>query len=646
MSFIHRSFSFDENSVDEAQRTARIVWSTGAPVKRNNWATTPVLEELDMSIEAINLELLNDKAPLLMDHNSGSIRNIVGYVVPGSAYISDKKGYATIRFGTDPDSDVIFQKVKEGLVSKISVGYSVESTKKIRSQNKDQYDTILVTKWTPREVSLVVFPADPHSGIRLLEEEPFQLKDVMEDVNDMSSQTESKLKTEERKIPMNLNEGIVESKKEMETRQESKALDVREIVKRERERINEIGRMVRLAHLDESFSRQLIESDVSLEAARAEIFQKMEDSQTETRFIPTVSGGNPVETVTKRNDAIAQALLHRYNPQAPLDESSARFRYSSLVDIARHIVGGDQFESACAIIGRAMSTSDFPNLLKDVVNKSLINGFAEAPRTYEPLVRKVTTRDFKKIHRVQMGDAPVFKEKAENGQYQAGSFSDASESYSIKEFGTLITISRQTLINDDLGAMLRIPSMIARRAAELESDLVWAEILNNPVMGDGNKLFDKVHSNIATVSSGITVQSIADAKRSMRMQRGLNGARLNITPYYLIVPSSLEMQALQFMMPTTPNVDQSTNPYKTSLRLIVEPRLDDVSPSAWYLAADLGQIDLIEMAYLQGQEGLFVDQKYSFDSDNLIMKARLDAGAKVIDFRGFFRNDGEKSSSK
>ncbi len=217
-----------------------------------------------------------------------------------------------------------------------------------------------------------------------------------------------------------------------------------------------------------------------------------------------------------------------------------------------------------------------------------------------------------------------------------------SESYSISEWGRLIGLTRQMLINDDLSSMLRIPSMLARRAAELESDTAWGTILKNLPMGDNKNLFDVAHNNIAKVSSGINVDSIAAAKTQMRMQKGLNGARLNITPKYLIVSSSMEIKALQFMFPTSPISDQTTNPYKHSLQLIVEPRLDDVNPNAWYLAADLGQIDLIEMAYLQGQEGLFMEQKIDFDTDGIRLKVRMDIGAKAIDWRGFYKNEGEK----
>ena len=654
MSLVHRSMTFDDKSIDESARTAKIKWTTGASVLRRNWTTNPVYEELDMTREAINLSSLNDNAPLLMDHNSASVRNIVGVIEPGSAYISDKNGYATVRFGTDKDCDLIFQKVKEGLISKVSVGYSIEKTQRVRAKNKEDFDTILVTKWTPKEVSVCVFPADPGAGFRSLEEEKFELKeDLIPLENETDKRNDNEIKNDksnqERNLVMNNVQVTVPKINEMETRMDkSSSPSVEDIVKRERERISEISKMVRLASLDDSFSSELIDGGIALEQARTLVFQKMEEAHKETRYKPAVTGGNPVESIEKRNDAIANAILNRYDSRlsGSLDESSRRFRNSSLVEIARYVTGANQFESTTEVISRALSTSDFPKLLENITGKTLRAAYAQAPKTYDPLVRKITVPDFKEIKRVQIGDVSKFQEKAENGQYKAGKFGEASESYSIKESGLMIQISRQTLINDDLGAMLRLPSMIARSAADFESETVWGEITKNAVMGDGINVFDAAHNNVAKVPAGINIQSIAAAKSAMRLQRGINGSRLNITPYYLIVSSAMEVNALQFMHATTPNNDQSTNPFKSSLTVIVEPRLDDVNPNAWYLAADLGQIDLIEMAYLQGQEGLFVDQMYDFDTDGMRMKARLDFGVKIIDHRGFFKNDGEKQSSK
>jgi hypothetical protein len=82
------------------------------------------------------------------------------------------------------------------------------------------------------------------------------------------------------------------------------------------------------------------------------------------------------------------------------------------------------------------------------------------------------------------------------------------------------------------------------------------------------------------------------------------------------------------------------NPFANTLQVVAEPRLDAASLISWYLAADPAQIDTIEYAYLEGQEGVYLESRVGFDVDGVELKARLDFAAKAIDWRGFWRNPG------
>ena len=77
-----------------------------------------------------------------------------------------------------------------------------------------------------------------------------------------------------------------------------------------------------------------------------------------------------------------------------------------------------------------------------------------------------------------------------------------------------------------------------------------------------------------------------------------------------------------------------------TLAPISEPRLDAASETAWYLAASPNQIDTIEYAYLEGQQGAYIETRNGFDVDGVEIKCRLDFGAKAIDWRGLYKNPG------
>jgi hypothetical protein len=130
----------------------------------------------------------------------------------------------------------------------------------------------------------------------------------------------------------------------------------------------------------------------------------------------------------------------------------------------------------------------------------------------------------------------------------------------------------------------------------------------------------------------------------MAKQIGLDGKTvLNIRPAFLVVPSSLELTAEQMiaqnLVPaTTANVVPASI---RSLAVIAEPRLDPASGAVpWYLFANPSAIDTIEYAYLEGQEGVYIETRIGFDVDGVEIKARLDFGAKAIDWRGIQKNPG------
>ena len=142
----------------------------------------------------------------------------------------------------------------------------------------------------------------------------------------------------------------------------------------------------------------------------------------------------------------------------------------------------------------------------------------------------------------------------------------------------------------------------------------------------------------------LDVANLGKARTAMAKQVGLDGKTiLNIRPTFLVVPSSLELDAEQI-------IAQNLVPAKTgdvvpqsirSLAVIAEPRLDPASGAVpWYLFGSPSAIDTIEYAYLEGQDGVYIETRMGFDVDGVEIKARLDFGAKAIDWRGLHKNPG------
>lgn len=161
-------------------------------------------------------------------------------------------------------------------------------------------------------------------------------------------------------------------------------------------------------------------------------------------------------------------------------------------------------------------------------------------------------------------------------------------------------------------------------------------LLANAALADGFALFSAQHNNLGTAAA-ITVASVSEARKLMRKQVNLQGRPISLTPKFLIVGPDKETEAQQFVSTEyVPNVQGNINPF-TSLEVVTEVRLPG---NTWYLACDSAQIDTVEYAYLEGQEGVYTDSTVDFDTDGMKLKCRHDIGAKAIDFRGLVRNPG------
>jgi hypothetical protein len=151
-------------SVDESARTVELIFSTGAPVDRIDWAGKRYTEVLSMTPGHVRLDRLNSGAPLLNAHSAYSIADVIGTVEQNSARVANGLGLATVRFSRRDDVEPIFQDVVDGIIRAVSVGYRVHKFQEEAS--KDGALTRTAIDWEPFELSMVPMPADPGARVR------------------------------------------------------------------------------------------------------------------------------------------------------------------------------------------------------------------------------------------------------------------------------------------------------------------------------------------------------------------------------------------------------------------------------------------------------------------------------------------------
>lgn len=150
----HRSLTVLREAINQEERTVELAFASDAPYQRW-WGT----EILDCTHAACNLERLNARHPLLLDHDT---RQQIG-VVEKAWVDADRKCRALVRFSRSAKAEEIFQDVVDRIRELVSVGYAIDDM--VLESRTDDEATYRVTRWTPHEVSIVSIPADASVGV-------------------------------------------------------------------------------------------------------------------------------------------------------------------------------------------------------------------------------------------------------------------------------------------------------------------------------------------------------------------------------------------------------------------------------------------------------------------------------------------------
>ncbi|HDR27511.1 HK97 family phage prohead protease, partial [Rhodovulum sp.] len=457
---LRRSAELAPNSIDPETRSVEVIWSTGARVRRAALFGEPHDEELSMAPEHVRLDRLNAGAPFLKVHAAHDLDAVIGSVVPGSARIENGQGIARIRISERDAVGDIWRDIQAGHIRAVSIGYQVHRFEV--SKPEGARELWRAVDWTPFEISAVPVGADAAAGFRAKEpmndcvlhrrdaptsqgaspmtDRTKPPADKAKQSNDTAVAEETQMTddktgaaeaqalasdTQTRAADMKPKALTVTPDRASEDRSRGVDTDtlVTEARAQERERVSTIHGLADKLHLERGFAGDLIKRGVSIDEARRLILDQVAAKADETRTFPHVSvplGGRDA-TVTRR-EAISSALLHRYSPTLfPLEDAAREYRGMTLMELAR-----ESLETAGAstrglsrdeVATRALhSTSDFPEILAAVTNKTLRQAYEAYPRTFPLFCRQVLATDFKAMHRVQLGEAPQLLKVGESGE--------------------------------------------------------------------------------------------------------------------------------------------------------------------------------------------------------------------------------------
>jgi hypothetical protein len=325
------------------------------------------------------------------------------------------------------------------------------------------------------------------------------------------------------------------------------------------------------------------------------------------------------------------------------------------------------------LMREAMTTSDFPLLFGDVLDRQVLAAYKGVVPVWKRFTRQGTVnRIFPQIggRRFAMtGGDQFLAEVPQKSEYPESTRTEAQYNVFVRKYGRKFDISWETIINDDLGALQDTPARFALAAVRTEQRLVTALYANDVGTHATPNLYENaINEDVLP----LTIANLEICRTRMSSFVDAGGEPILNTPKYLVVGPSLELVARQILTSATKMWLETTTaagvggqtayPITNTasmlgLELVVDaylPILDPTHPGSWYLFSDPGDIAAIECDFLRGHERPEICMKASdkvgisggsvspldgdFDSDNILYRVREVFGANRLDWRATYAN--------
>jgi len=309
-------------------------------------------------------------------------------------------------------------------------------------------------------------------------------------------------------------------------------------------------------------------------------------------------------------------------------------------DLAK-LTGGGGFSGTRMLASEAVITGDFPNILLNSMTKRLLQDWAElALDGLGNLYTKQSISDYKLQDRVREGYFGELSSVTEGDAYTEISYpTDELVTYQVSKYGNLLSISEETIRNDDLGAIARFPGRLARAGRWTLKNYITNFFKNNPnYTADSVAWFNAGHYNLSTVA--LSQDSlIADEVALLTQTEKDSGEPLGLPLDWLMVPPALAATARQINQTNTAGSNAFFQRFgANNERIYVNEKLTDVTD--YYYGTNQNNAPFLEMGFLDGIENpqIFLANQPTigtqFTMDELQYKVKMVFAGAIIDFRG------------
>ena len=309
-----------------------------------------------------------------------------------------------------------------------------------------------------------------------------------------------------------------------------------------------------------------------------------------------------------------------------------------------------------AAIKAAFSTVSLPGILSNVAQKKLLQAYQAQPIIATKLCTTADLSDFKENQRYRLTDIGDLKPVGADGEIKDGGVAEEAAVNQLDTYAKKFCLTRKMIINDDLGAFLKVPTAMGNRAARLVDQLFFKRLMANPTMTDGKALFSTTHKNQLTgANSALSADSLKRAIQLFLNQTDRDGQPINVEPSILLVPTALKFLAQELTqgraLIMSGGAENTVRPAinvlaDEGLSVVSSPYLSNTkyegaSDASWYLFGKPGTVDTFEIGYLKGKRTPTVERgDLDFNVLGIWFRVFFDVGIREQDHRGMVKAVG------
>jgi hypothetical protein len=367
---------------------------------------------------------------------------------------------------------------------------------------------------------------------------------------------------------------------------------------------------------------------------------------------------NEIEVGMCRAMGMSHESLEKGFDAKTLECSEKRFRYGlSLSDALQlfakfHGYDGNVKTNTQEVLAAALppphakmasgpSTYDVSGIIGNVLNRQVVDYFSSVDMdAMERIAADRPTRDFRQVESYAVTSDFQFAQVNPGGELTHGTFGEQQYTNQALTYGRMVTIDRQTLINDDLGALNDIARLLGRGGALALLNRFWTVFINN------STFFTAARGNFDDgADSALDLDGLTSAKVLFNLLTDPNGKPMNVTPRVLLVPPELEATAKAILNSILVVTGEDTtlgnaNIHSGTLDLAMARELSNssytgYSTTKWYILANPGDVPVIQRVFLNGVSRPTIENAQAdFNILGISMRGYFDFGVALQEYRG------------